>query len=70
MKKIIFFTVFVASIILAQGEHPTGPKNPSASIKPQIEQGKKITLQNYLLDYFVSINSLQCRLIFLLPFLA
>ena len=49
MKKLIFITVFVWSIVSAQGEHPTGSKkaeHPTASITPQIVQGKKITLQN------------------------
>ena len=40
MKKIILFTMFMTPIVLAQGEHPT------ASITPQIVQGKEITLQN------------------------
>ena len=40
MKKIILFTVFMLSIVLAQGEHPT------TTITPQIIQGEKITLQN------------------------
>ena len=39
MKKIIFFMSF-ASVLLAQGEHPT------ASITPQIIPGEKITMQN------------------------
>ena len=49
MKKIIFFTMFILSLVSAQGEHPTGSKkaeNPTASITPQIVQGEKITLQN------------------------
>ena len=49
MKKGILFTVFVFSIVSAQGEHPTGSKkaeHPTATITPQIVQGKKITLQN------------------------
>ena len=48
MKKIIFFTMFVFSIVLAQ-EHPTGSKkaeHPTTSIKPQIVQGERITMQN------------------------
>ncbi len=40
MKKMIFITVFVLSIVSAQGEHPT------ASITPQIVQGEKITMKN------------------------
>ena len=49
MKKEILFTVFIFSIISAQGEHPTGSKkaeHPTATITPQIVQGEKITLQN------------------------
>ena len=48
MKKIILFTMFITPIILAQGEHPTSKKSehPTASITPQIVQGKEITLQN------------------------
>ena len=49
MKKLIFITVFVWSIVSAQGEHPTGSKkaeHPTASITHQIVQGEKITLQN------------------------
>ena len=49
MKKEILFTVFVFSIVSAQGEHPTGTKkteHPTATITPQIVQGEKITLQN------------------------
>ena len=49
MKKIILFSVIVFSIVLAQGEHPTGSKkaeHPTATITPQIVQGEKITLQN------------------------
>ena len=48
MKKIIFFMSF-ASVLLAQGEHPTTTKkaeHPTASITPQIIQGEKITMQN------------------------
>ena len=51
MKKIIFFTMFVFSIVSAQ-EHPTGSKkaeHPTTSIKPQIVQGERITLQNLAL---------------------
>ena len=40
MKKIILFTVFMLSIVLAQGEHPT------TALTPQNVQGEKITLQN------------------------
>ena len=49
MKKKILFIMFVFSIVSAQGEHPTGSKkaeHPTATITPQIVQGKKITLQN------------------------
>ena len=49
MKKEILFTVCIFSIVTAQGEHPTGSKkaeHPTATITPQIVQGKKITLQN------------------------
>ena len=49
MKKIILFTVIVFSIVLAQGEHPTGTKkaeHPKTSITSNIVQGEKITLQN------------------------
>ncbi len=49
MKKKILFIMFVFSIVSAQGEHPTGAKkaeHPTATITPQIVQGKKITLQN------------------------
>ena len=49
MKQIILFSVMISSIVLAQGEHPTGGKkaeHPTASITPQIVQGEKITLQN------------------------
>ena len=51
MKKIIFFTMFVFSIVSAQ-EHPTGSKkaeHPTTSIKPQIVQGERITMQNLAL---------------------
>ena len=49
MKKEILLTVCIFSIVSAQGEHPTGSKkaeHPTATITPQIVQGKKITLQN------------------------
>ena len=49
MKKEILLTVWIFSIVSAQGEHPTGSKkaeHPTATITPQIVQGKKITLQN------------------------
>ena len=52
MKKKILLTVLIFSIVSAQGEHPTGSKkaeHPTASIKPQIVQGEKITLQNLAL---------------------
>ena len=48
MKKIIFI-MCVASMLLAQGEHPTTTKkveHPTSSITPQIVQGEKITMQN------------------------
>ena len=41
MKKIIIL-ICAASILLAQGEHPT----TTTTITPQIVQGEKITLQN------------------------
>ena len=43
MKKKILLTGLIFSIVVAQGEHPT------ASIKPQVVQGEKITLQNLAL---------------------
>ena len=49
MKKLIFLTFFLLSVVSTQGEHPTGSKkaeHPTASITPQIVQGEKITLQN------------------------
>ena len=49
MKKKILLTVCLFSIVSAQGEHPTGSKkaeHPTATLTPQIVQGKKITLQN------------------------
>ena len=53
MKKLILLlTVFVLSIVSAQGEHPTGSKkaeHPTVSIKPQTVQGEKITLPNLAL---------------------
>ena len=52
MKKKILLTGLIFSIVVAQGEHPTGSKkaeHPTASIKPQIVQGEKITLQNLAL---------------------
>ena len=48
MKKIILFTVFLPSLVVAQ-EHPTKSKkteHPTTTITPQIVQGEKITLQN------------------------
>ena len=48
MKKIIIL-ICVASMLLAQGEHPTTTKkaeHPTTTITPQIVQGEKITLQN------------------------
>ena len=48
MKKIIIL-ICAASIVLAQGEHPTKTKkaeHPTTTITPQIVQGEKITLQN------------------------
>ena len=48
MKKIILFTVFLSSLVVAQ-EHPTKSKkteHPTTTITPQIVQGEKITLQN------------------------
>ena len=52
MKKIIFFTVFVCSIVSAQGEHPTKSKkaeHPTTTITPQVVPGERITLQNLAL---------------------
>ena len=49
MKKMILFTVFMASIIFSQGEHPTGSKkseHPKTTFTPQVEEGEKINLQN------------------------
>ena len=49
MKKELSLTMCIFSIVAAQGEHPTGSKkaeHPTATITPQIVQGKKITLQN------------------------
>ena len=48
MKKIIFI-MCAASILFAQGEHPTTTKkaeHPTTSITHQIVQGEKITLKN------------------------
>ena len=52
MKKIIFFTVVVCSIVSAQGEHPTKSKkaeHPTTTITPQVVPGERITLQNLAL---------------------
>ena len=52
MKKIIFFTVFVCSIVSAQGEHPTKSKkaeHQTTTITPQVVPGERITLQNLAL---------------------
>ena len=49
MKKLIFLTFFLLSVVSTQGEHPTGSKkaeHPTASITPQIVQGEKITMKN------------------------
>jgi len=49
MKKLIFLTFFLLSVVSTQGEHPTGSKkaeHPTASITPQILQGEKITMKN------------------------
>ena len=43
MKKIIII-MFVASLLVAQGEHPT--PTPTTTFTPQIVQGERITLQN------------------------
>ena len=52
MKKIILFAVFLSSLVVAQGEHPTKSKkteHPTTTITPQIVQGEKITYQNLAL---------------------
>ena len=49
MKILLFITVFIFSIVSAQGEHPSGSKkaeHPTTSITPQVVQGEKITLKN------------------------
>jgi len=43
MKKIIII-MFAASLLVAQGEHPT--TTPTTTFTPQIVQGERITLQN------------------------
>ena len=52
MKKIIII-MFAASLLVAQGEHPTKTKKaehptttPTTTFTPQIVQGERITLQN------------------------
>ena len=52
MKKKIFLTVCIFSIVSAQGEHPTRSKkaeHPTATFTPQIVQGEKITYRNLAL---------------------
>ena len=43
MNKIIII-MFAASLLVAQGEHPT--TTPTTTFTPQIVQGERITLQN------------------------
>ena len=52
MKKIILFAVFLSSLVVPQGEHPTKSKkteHPTTTITPQIVQGEKITYRNLAL---------------------
>ena len=64
MKKIIII-MFAASLLVAQGEHPTKTKKaehptttPTTTFTPQIVQGERITLQNLAkaIEGFVKVH--------------